>query len=287
MSKLLASTFFKSRFKRSFAVLSTNFKNHFPKAEVVKVNDLDAQYLSDFFDGKIFVLRVPGFCTGGAVAQALENMRKHEIIDYSNTVGVGKVKNFGMAYYEVNNESSKKFYYDQVLPSITTLRQAFYPFLSPIDKMRLMLDEQWNKGASRLNVGEGKMFIGLARALKENVFPHEDKLERDDRKAFSTVNYVTQAAFNCYLSTPDIGGALQIWNLSLDDEVYKKLSGDHYGIDRSLLPPPAVTIHPEVGELVIFHSRCLHAITESSKTRIAVSGFILYQGKENPLHLWS
>jgi hypothetical protein len=283
MSKL---TTFKTHFKRAFTTFNGDFKNYFPRTDVVKIGDLNSQHLTDFFEGKIFMLRVPRFCTRSAIAQAVEKMEQHKIIDYSNAVGVGKIKDFGMAYYEVNDKSSKKLYYEQTLPSITALREIFYPFLSPINKMRLVLDDQWDKGASRLNLGEGKMFIGLARALKGNVFPHEDKLERDDRNAVSKVNYISQAAFNCYLRIPDVGGALQVWNLSLEDE-YKQLSGNYYGINRSLLPPPAVTIYPEVGELIIFHSRCLHAVAESSKERISVSGFILYQGKEAPLHLWS
>ncbi|RHZ35192.1 2OG-Fe(II) oxygenase [endosymbiont GvMRE of Glomus versiforme] len=263
-------------------------RTYLPTTEIIRVDSLNYQCLCDFFDGKIFVLRVPKFCDNNIIKHGLKNIQKHEIIDYSNVVEVGKIRDLGMAYYEVKDRPSKNLYYEQVTTSINALRKAFCPFLSPIDKIRLLLDEQWERGASRLNLGGGNMFVGLMRASEEELFPHEDKLERDDRNVISKFNYMTQAAFNCYLKIPETGGALQLWNTSLEDDEYKILSDGCYGIkNKSLLPPPVVTIYPEVGELIIFHSRCLHAITKSSKTRIGVSGFILYQGKEKPLHLWS
>lgn len=261
----------------------------FPAHPIRCKNNLQIKDLLDVFSGKIVALRVSNFCSEIIIKQALEKLKNHTIIDYSNAEGVGKFQNLGMAYFEVQDIESKKCYYKQALPSITQIRKLFEPYLSPTDKIRIMLDEQWNQGASLLNLGEGPMFFGLLRATNAEILPHEDKLERDDPSSLSKIHYVAQAAFNCYLSIPEVGGDLQIWNISLNSTSYNCLRGNNYGISLSLLPPPKLNIHPNPGELVIFNPRYLHAVSPVpfQKTRISISGFILYQGERHPLNMWS
>ncbi len=252
-------------------------------------DSLRIEDIHDLFQGKISVLRVPEFCSTNVLDHALAKLREKEIVDYTNAAGVGKYKDIGMAYFEVEDPTSKNAYYHQVSASIRAVRDIFSPYLSPIDKVRLTLEDMWNHGASLLNLGEGSMFVGLIRATRKEILPHEDKLERDDPSIVSKTHYVGQAAFNCYLAVPPSGGALQLWDISLEDKVYHKLRGSSYGIDRSLLPPPGLTIQPKPGELVIFNPRKVHAVSEvgEAQTRISLSGFILYQGENKPMHFWS
>lgn len=253
-------------------------------------NTLRAEDLNALFQGKITALKIPNFCHREAMDHAITNLQTREITDYENAMGVGKFKDVGMAYFEAENEDKKKEYYQQRLPSLAILREAFAPYLSPIDRVRVSLDEVWDSGAGLLNLGKGPMFTGLVRAIRDEILPHEDKLERDDPSALEKINYVAQVAFNCYIAVPDEGGALEIWNRSLSDEEYDDLRGDSYGIDRSLLPEPDVTIVPEKGDFIAFNGRNLHAVSRNKnpkQTRISVSGFLLYQGAGQPLKLWS
>jgi hypothetical protein len=250
---------------------------------------LKIRHLKDLFDNKIAALRVPNFCSPSAVCQAIDNLKSKEIVDYNNAPGVGKFKDVGMAFFEIEDEESKKAYYEQRINSFQAVREVFFPYSSPIDELRAALDEQWPHGASLLDLGEGPMFSGLVRAVKQEILPHEDKLERDCPEAISKIHYVSQLAFNCYLSCPLAGGALELYGISLADETYKKLAQGSYGINRSLLPKPQLTLQPEAGELIAFNPRYLHSVSMNTDEipRLAVSTFVLYQGKNLPLRLWS
>ncbi len=255
--------------------------------QVRTAKSLNTKDLQDLFSKKIMALRIPNFCPPEVVNSGLYNLRNKEIVEYQNAEGVGKLKDVGMAFFEIENEETRKKYYDERLSSLEALRTAFSPFLSPIDKVRVQLDEQWPAGASLLDLGKGPMFVGLVRAIQGHIKPHEDKLERDDPTAMSKIDYVSQIAFNCYLQVPDHGGELEIWDLSLNDNNYNELRGDSYGIDRSKLPSPTYTLKPEAGEFIAFNGRNLHAVTETKTIRVATSGFVLYQGEKKPLKFWS
>ena len=251
---------------------------------------LDVGDLQDVILGKCAAVRIPGFCSKSVCEHAMKELRSREIVDYHNATGVGKFKGIGMAYFEAENDQSRKELFSQVHSSILGVRCIFDPFRSPIDEVRLTLDEQWSPGASLLRHGEGKiMYAGLMRAIKGSILPHEDKLDRDDSDLASRVHYVGQVAFNCYLSMPPVGGEIQLWNLSLETSKYDELRGDSYGIDRDKLPPPDLTIRPEEGEFIAFNGRNIHAVTACAQgvLRTTVSGFMLYQGEDRPLHVWS
>jgi hypothetical protein len=283
----LADTFSCRLFQSPVSLAKTH--KVFFSDKVVFARNLTGRLLEDHFSGKIGPIRIPSFCSKKPIQHALKRLEDKEIVEYANAEGVGKIKDLGMALFEIEDEVSKKTYYEQRIHSIRALRRAFSPYISPIDKVRVTLDENWKRGASLLDLGEGPLFVGLGRALRKEILPHEDKLERDVPSATSKISYISQSAFNCYLSMPKKGGELQLWNISLDTKTYNQLRGSSYGISRSYLPEPKITIRPTEGELVIFNSRYLHAVkcSEDLSTRVSLSGFILYQGLDKPLHFWS
>lgn len=253
--------------------------------------------LQDLFDGKIAALRIPNFIPNEAISHALTKLSSEYVIeDYNNAQGVGRL-NLGMAYFEATESSTKKaLYYQKAIPAIEAIRNGFFPYLAPMDAVRLILDEQWPHGCNLLNLQEGPMFLGLIRALTEEVLAHEDKLERDDPEAKIKLKLKPnqiweQFAVNCYLQVPKEGGDLKLWNISLPDDKYNKLqraSKSEYGISPSLLPQPLIVIHPEKGDLIFFNSRNLHAVTPSKdEIRISTSGFIKYRGKDTEIDVWS
>lgn len=240
--------------------------------EKLSVRDLNA-----LFDGQIAALRVPGFCSDEVVDHAMKKLSQVEIVDYNNAAGVGKFKDIGMAYFEAETPEQRKIYYEKKQASLDAVRQAFSPYLSPIDKIRLAADEAWPHGASLMKLEDETMFVGLIRAIRDQIYPHEDKLDRDDPSTIAKINYIGQFAFNCYLSVPKVGGALHLWDKELDTAVYDKLRGDSYGIQRNLLPAHDISIQPQKGELVIFNGRKLHAVSSCAEkvVRVSVSGFMI------------
>lgn len=134
------------------------------------------------------------------------------------------------------------------------------------------------------------MFVGLTRGMTGEILPHEDKLERDDPSTTTKVRCIAQIAFNCYLSMPEVGGNLELWDKTLDTKTYDAMRGDSYGIARKQLPPPMLSIRPNPGDFVAFNARYLHAVSAGSnpnELRTSVSGFLAYQGENLPLRLWS
>jgi len=266
-------------------VVSRWSSNTIARAEV-----LTADMVLELFLGKVAAIIVPRFCSEEVINHALKKPNANIIQEYSNADGVGKVKDCGMAYFETENKLSlRKEYYAQVLSSTAEVRNLFQPDPSPVDKIQSILKTQWSKGTSLLDLGEGPMFVGLIRATKKEILPHEDKLERDDPSIVAKVNYMTQASFNCYLSVPKKGGELQLWDFSLADKRYDAMRGSSYGIARSLLPPPDISIQPQQGDLILFNPRFVHAVSpiEEDTLRLTASGFILFEGQNKPLSFWS
>ena len=175
------------------------------------------------------------------------------------------------------------------MKSLGVTREFFEPYLSPMDRLRLELDEEWKHGASLLDLGDGKMFCGLFRVLSGGVLAHEDKLERDHHRELpERLNYTAQLAANIYLNVPDQGGNILSWNKSLGDHEYDELRGDSYGIEPKLLGPESSSIKPCTGDLIFFNPRKPHAITPSKGgERVTISTFILYGGSKKPLYFWS
>jgi|JI9StandDraft_1071089.scaffolds.fasta_scaffold62424_2 hypothetical protein len=240
---------------------------------------------------RIGFLRVPNYVPKKVTrAICLKLDSDFKVTDYENAPGVGKVDGVGTPFFETENKPvALRKYYETARKSMDAARDLCRPYLSPLDKLRLELDERWPKGATVLNLGSGKMFSGLIRVLNGAVLAHEDKLERDMECSSRSLNYVGQLACNIYLRMPKAGGELTRWGISLPDEEYKKRIGSTYGIEPASLPKRSITIRPCTGDLIIFNPRFLHAVgaASSETSRVSMSTFILYQGDDRPFSFWS
>lgn len=267
-----------------------HISNNIRHQKVRYKRSLKTQDLTDLLNRKILALCIPNFCEQNVISHSQKKLNQYNIIPYVNANGVSKI-DIGMAYFEADTPEKKRQYYTTKTSSFNKIRDIFHPHLSPVDKVRLSLDEIWPKSSSLLNLGNGSMFVGLIRSMQagDQILPHEDKLIRDDPTTKEKINYIGQLAFNCYLTTPKQSGQLDLWDLTFDDNKYNKLSSGSYGIQRKYLPNPVISIQPKSGDLILFNSHYLHAVSvvDLGEKRISVSGFILYQGHDQPLLLWS
>lgn len=254
---------------------------------VRKEKELRYRDLVDLFTDKILALCIPGYTEKKICSKISSKLLRFDIKDYSNAPGIGRI---GMAYYEVMNPEEKKRYYEQANKNINELRGQCFPYLSPIDKFRLELQELWPSGAHIQNLGHGNMFVGLSRAIEKDkdILPHEDVLKRDDNSSEECRNIISQIAMNVYLQMPKIGGELELWNQECSDEEFEKLREGSYGILRTKLPAPSVRIKPETGELILFKSSRLHAVLPvKGDKRLSISCFLAFRGLNKPLTVWS
>ncbi|MGY3295690.1 hypothetical protein ACVWY1_000108 [Pseudomonas sp. TE6288] len=255
---------------------------------ITTVEELTAAQLDDVIHARTLGILIKGFAPADTVALALERLSHHELrgafSEQTEFVRLGK------AYIEIRDEASRAEYHGQAIANIRKIRSAFGPLASPIDHLRLLLDEVWPKGARLLDVNGRKCFVGIARFQGNNVdlTPHTDDLARN-APADHQPRLLTQLSTNIYLQIPEDGGELEIWNLHPDEAEYERLRGQRaYGIERHLLPPPDLVVKPEAGDLIFLNPRLVHAVRPSAtSTRVTLGVFIGYFGDDQPLAYWS
>jgi hypothetical protein len=261
-----------------------------PKTRDVRVTD--ALYESDvtaLAEHSIAAIRIPDYCSAELSQEFAERLLTHPMFGfYANATNIGRV---GMAYFEtICNPALRARYYSESRHMMQAIRQACAPLLTPIDRLRLELQEAWPWGANIEHLSEGKMFVGLSRLFAEGseALPHDDQLWRDAPASPLAHELRTQLTGNVYLQVGE-GGDLDLWESQLTPEEFEalRLPGS-YGLDRARLPEPDLTLQPEVGELILFNPTYLHAVRRITEgVRITVTFFIGYRGRQQPLTYWS
>lgn len=185
----------------------------------------------------------------------------------------------------------KENYWANAVKISQEIRNLCAPYISPIDKLRVELDELWPAGAMLASIEGHKMYAGVVRVIKQggSSEPHQDTLPWHVKDCAVAQSFIGQLSANTYLSMPPEGGELQLWRLSLNEEQSALLeTKGSYGLDGSSLPPPDHEIRPTNGELILINTRRVHAVKECRGTyRVSWSNFIGFAGVDKPLLLWS
>lgn len=257
---------------------------------VLERKEIAPKDLIGLFDGSVTAIRIPSYYpeeTADLISRALLHSDMHG--KYENAPNIGRV---GQAFFESQaSEVAARRYERDAVKWIRDLRAGMFPVLTPVDRMRLELDEVWPAGAHVAVMGGRKMFVGLARTFGEgsDAEPHQDVFWWDAPESAEAHSVQSQVAMNVYLTMPASGGELTLWAVSYDRQEYNRLRIEQsYGLKRAQLPTPIVTIRPRVGELILFNATKVHAVEEIKKgTRVTWSCFVGYQGDKSPLVLWS
>lgn len=249
---------------------------------------LTSALLKEMFEKKIHAVVVKNFTDSKICNVASQKLMSSQIKEYTNAPGIGRV---GISFFETsNNHEMEKAYFDQALKNINDTRKIFHPHPSPMDRLRLILDEIWPAGSNLDTRNRQKMFVGLCRSLENSreILPHEDVLERDDPSNLGQPPLKVQIAANVYLQVPEKGGELELYPTKHTTELYDALRKNSYGISRDKLPKPMLTIKPETGDLVIFDANHTHSVAKvEGVVRLTISNFIGYRGDDYPLKVWS
>ena len=180
-------------------------------------------------------------------------------------------------------------YHDAALPSIQDVRSMFFPHISPVDLVRLLLQELWPGGANLLRLRGRTCFVGAFRVFQPTTsefYPHNDQIDQET-DAPEIAGITEQLVANIYLQVPDEGGDLQLWRRDPTPSETETIL-DVEGIDPATIEPPVHVIHPAAGDLIIFSSRMLHAVTPGpGKHRVGMAAFIGCGTPDQPLVYWS
>lgn len=249
----------------------------------------DENNLKDLIAGSIAAIRIPNF-----YSKEICNIAADKILERSDKGYYNKAKEIGrigLAHFEVNNTEKFNEYHNNAASNTARLRNIFEPYFSPVDKLRLLLEETWSAGAGIEILYGRKCFVGICRIIDPSVelLAHNDRLDRDSPDSFQATSLLGQLSANIFIQVPESGGGLRLWSHEPEnEEEYVKLKNGSYGLSLDVLGEPAHLIQPETGELVIFNTRKYHGVAPGTgKARINVGMFIGYRSDSSPLSYWS
>jgi len=199
----------------------------------------------------------------------------------------------GKALFDAANDPSMlENYYTTAPKSIRAVRDAIYPYLAPIDQVRLILQEVWPAGSMLENFHGRLVNSGLVRVFGtgSKALAHQDSTHWDIPTSHVAWSLISQFAVNVHLRRADAGGELVLWDFGFtnkSDHDAAQVDGK-YAINESLIPVPKLVVVPEKGDLILFNARRVHAVRPIlAGTRVAASTFIGYRGPASPLTLFS
>lgn len=247
--------------------------------------------LLDLAQGRILALRIPNYYPHWLCQELCQRLLQlPEFSRYLRAQNVG-VQRTGMTFFETKGDPTLlDRYYQEAKRLSATIRSTCFPYLCPVDKLRVELEEAWSAGARLENLHGRPMLVGIVRMFEDSfeLPPHQDVLARDLTDGPGVSLLFSQLSANIYLQEAQVGGELEIWGIKPSYEEFQQLSSDDLHFDREKLPPPAVLYRPRRGDLVLFDSGRVHAVRPSQQgPRVSMSCFIGYRGRERPLTYWS
>jgi hypothetical protein len=226
--------------------------------QILTVDELDAQLLTDVREERIAGVRVAAYCTpevADRLARALVSHRDRTNYQarWARRDGDGVQPASGFAPTDTDRVGPVDTTPDgepdqaQIRAAIREIRAAAAPGLGPIDRLRLELDEIVPGGAGLLR-GDGRARLaGVGRIMERAEYlVHADTGRRNCLTA------------NVYLRVPRDGGGTRIWKY---DGAYRQSEQSYlFGPDEIPSTAPLCLLVPEPGDLVIWNPAVPHAV---------------------------
>lgn len=261
---------------------------------VYEAPGLDTRVLRDLIECRVPLVVVrsfaaPDVCTqiaGYLRAQGNPRPYTHEIYEAGQVkhlyFGVDRVgEPFNATFTRNDRAAARQQYYDNALRGIRRLREAAAPYLSPIDRLRVELDELWPDGATVAAFEGRKMFVGIARVMHSDRSHASHENPHFDALPPSVQSLDGQLAANIFIAVPPVGGELELWDApplppeAVLPDTWRATGGD------------PIVFKPETGDLLLFNSRRPHATTPfETGDRISLQCFIGYR-RGGPLLFWN
>jgi hypothetical protein len=239
---------------------------------------------------EIGAIHVPNFYPPEIAAKVVQEVIDHKALGHYHKKHTSTVGRVFMPHIDTKwDPRLTDDYHSAALPSINEVREMFDPYLSPVDKVRLLLQELWPGGANLLRLRGRACFVGAFRVFQpatSEFYPHNDRIDQET-DAPEIAGLTEQLVANIYLQVPDEGGELQLW-LRDPTEAETKAILEVEGLEPSSIEPPRLTFHPRSGDLIIFSSAMLHAVVAvQGAHRVGAAAFIGCKTPDQPLFFWS
>ncbi len=256
----------------------------------VIATELTTETLLALAGREIGAIHVKGYSPVAIAAEVAQKAIDHPALGHYHKQYTSSVGRVYMPHIDTkwDPELTAK-YHDAALPAIADVRSMFHPYLAPVDKVRLDLQELWPAGANLLRLRGRACFVGAFRVFQPSTsefYPHNDAIDQET-DAPEIEGVLNQLVANIYLQVPEQGGDLHLW-LREPTAAETEIILDVEGLDPKSVEEPVHVIHPEAGDLIIFSPRMLHAVTPGQGThRVGAAAFIASKGPAQPLVFWS
>lgn len=252
-------------------------------------DELDASSLRALASGDLVGIWHKAYCEASHCQATLRAIRLLAACDdYSLT---DDLQCIGTSIGEAHASAEKECeYFDEAANTTRLVRDVvFSGNLSPLDRLRLELDELWPAGSSLARRDRRPMLPGVIRRWPPGgtANPHMD---RKNIKLLRHLGLTRRIAANIYLKSPPDrqGGLLELWDLQFTERDYEALKRSDYGLDRERIGPPARMIHPGMGDLVLFDAARIHGVEGiKSGERVAIACFIGVRDLDDPLCIFA
>jgi len=257
---------------------------------VLSVNALEASHVMGLLDRSLDAVVAPNWFSPEACMAIAERVKKSQY--YSAYPDYPTVGRLGQELFECSSEADFARYQANALTLIRDMRGLAHPYITPVDRLRLELDDIWPTGCNLKKLGDKKAFAGVVREYREtsSAEPHCDVIAWDILESHKGQTSVTnQIAANVYLKTSESGGELLLWDEWPSQSTYNVAhNAEGIGLDKKKIPARKLEIAPKQGDLILFNSMRIHSVKEiKDSVRMTWACFIGYSGPDAPLVIWS
>ncbi|MGI4850349.1 MAG: 2OG-Fe(II) oxygenase [Janthinobacterium lividum] len=241
--------------------------------------------MSSYADKDLYEKLSDWFINNKRVENYYHEVRKDDKVEYLQ-YGVDRVGvAYNTTYGKDKNSLEWQRYYQESIEGIHSLRDFCYPFLSPIDHLRVELDELWSKSCHVANFEGEKMFVGIGRIMDASTSGIAEEQPHFDSVPDKLGHLKSQFSANVYLKMPSEGGELEIWDMT--PLPIQEIDNAKMDTDWRRLLPKSFLIKPALGDLVFINTRRAHAIRKFNEgKRVTLQCFIGLDQNQS-LNLWN
>jgi hypothetical protein len=263
------------------------------QGNIISAKDLEEWHLIGILDHSIDAVIVPNYFLEQDCLTIAERIKQSKY--FCAYPGYPTVSRLGQELYECESELELAKYQEDAPTLIKEMRRLVHPYISPIDRLRVELDDIWICGCNLAKLGNQKAFVGIVREFKEDnpSEPHCDIMARGFLEHYQDKpNVINQIAANVYLKTSELGGEIVLWDEWPTQSEYNMARNTDdpasFGLDRKKIAQPKLEIKPNLGDLILFNTMRIHAVKKIKMgVRMTWGCLIGYSGANDPLVIWT